>query len=43
MRMNIIYISKLEFLYTFKKAFFALITKISFRGGLPELALYRTT
>ena len=37
--MNIIYINKLEFLYTFKKAFFTLITKKNIQGGFTETSL----
>ena len=33
MRMNIIYISKLEFLCTFREAFFASITEKNIQGG----------
>jgi len=33
MRMNITYISKLEFLYTFREAFFTLITEKNIQGG----------
>jgi len=33
MRINITYISKLEFLYTFREAFFASITKNNIQGG----------
>jgi len=33
MRMNIIYISKLEFLYAFREAFFAFITENNIQGG----------
>jgi len=39
MRMNIIYISKLEFLYTFKKAFFASITEKNIQGGFAGAGL----
>jgi len=39
MRMNIIYISKLEFLYTFKKAFFASIIKKNIQGGFAGAGL----
>ena len=39
MRMNITYISKLEFLYTFKEAFFALITKNNIQGGFTGAGL----
>jgi len=37
--MNIIYISKLEFLYTFKKAFFTLITEKNIQGGFTGAGL----
>jgi len=43
MRMNIIYISKLEFLYTFREAFFTSIIEKNIQGGLPEPVLYHTT
>jgi len=39
MRMNIIYISKLEFLYAFREAFFAFITKNNIQGGFTGAGL----
>jgi len=39
MRINIIYISKLKFLYAFKKAFFALIIEKNIQGGFAEAGL----
>ena len=39
MRINITYISKLEFLYAFKEAFFALITKNNIQGGFAGAGL----
>jgi len=39
MRINIIYISKLEFLYTFREAFFALITEKNIQGGFAGAGL----
>jgi len=39
MQINIIYISKLEFLYTFKKAFFTLITEKNIQGGFTGAGL----
>jgi len=37
--MNIIYISKLEFLYAFREAFFASITKNNIQGGFTGAGL----
>jgi len=37
--MNIIYISKLEFLYAFREAFFAFITKNNIQGGFTGTSL----
>jgi len=39
MRMNIIHISKLEFLYRFKEAFFASITEKNIQGGFAGAGL----
>jgi len=39
MRMNITYISKLEFLYTFREAFFASITEKNIQGGFAGAGL----
>ena len=39
MRINITYINKLEFLYTFKKAFFTLIIKKNIQGGFTKTGL----
>jgi len=39
MRINIMYISKLEFLYTFKEAFFASIIKKNIQGGFTGAGL----
>jgi len=39
MRMNIIYISKLEFLYAFKEAVFALIIEKNIQGGFARASL----
>jgi len=39
MWMNIIYISKLEFLYMFRKAFFTLIIKKNIQGGFTGAGL----
>jgi len=39
MRMNITYISKLEFLYAFREAFFASITKKNIQGGFTGAGL----
>jgi len=39
MRMNIIYINKLEFLYAFRKAFFTLITEKNIQGGFAGAGL----
>jgi len=39
MRINIIYISKLEFLCAFRKAFFTLITEKNIQGGFTGAGL----
>jgi len=39
MRINIIYISKLKFLYAFRKAFFASITEKNIQGGFTGAGL----
>ena len=39
MRINITYISKLEFLYAFKEAFFTFITKNNIQGGFAGAGL----
>ena len=39
MRINIIHISKLEFLYTFREAFFASITEKNIQGGFTGAGL----
>jgi len=39
MRINIIYINKLEFFYTFKEAFFILIIEKNIQGGFAGAGL----
>ena len=39
MRINIIYISKLEFLYAFREAFFTSITEKNIQGGFAGAGL----
>jgi len=39
MQINIIHISKLEFLYAFREAFFALITEKNIQGGFAGAGL----
>jgi len=39
MRINITYISKLEFLYIFKEAFFTSITEKNIQGGFTRASL----